>query len=339
MAAALPITVNGKVAGYLLGQGPGISTFSTLEQQFVGTVNWALLLASLIAGAVAIVISLVVARRLTAPLASMTQAAQAMARGDLTRRVQVSSDDEVGRLAGAFNTMAASLARAEDLRRNLVADVAHELRTPLAVLRADLEALQDGVYQPSPERLAALYEETDLLARLVADLHELSLAEAGQLAMARRPTDLAQVCQQTVAVMATQAAARGVSLVVGQAADGAISNVDPDRIGQVLRNLLSNALRHTPAGGSVTLDCRSEGKHIMLSVRDTGMGIKAEDLPHIFDRFYRGEKSRARATGGAGLGLAIVKQLVEAHGGAVWAESTPGQGATFYIRLPRDDGQ
>jgi two-component system OmpR family sensor kinase/two-component system sensor histidine kinase BaeS len=334
MAAALPITVGGRTVGYLLGLGAGLSTFSSLEHQFITSVNQALLIASLFAGAVAVFIALVVARRLTAPLTSMTQAAQAMARGDLAQRVPVASDDEMGRLAEAFNTMAISLARAEELRRNLVADVAHELRTPLAVLRADLEALQDGVYQPTPERLTALHEETDLLARLVSDLHELTLAEAGQLKMERRPTNVAQVCQQTVSIMQAQAATRGVMLSIGQADDGAVVLADADRVGQVLRNLIANALRYTPADGAVTLDCRVDGQDALLSVRDTGTGIRPDDLPHIFDRFYRGEKSRARATGGAGLGLAIVKQLVEAHRGRVWAESSPGQGATFYIRLP-----
>jgi signal transduction histidine kinase len=334
ISAALPITVNGRTVGYLLGQGPGLSTFSALEQQFVNTVNRALLLASIIAGAVAVVISLFVSRRLTGPLASMTQAAQAMARGNLAQRVQVGADDEVGRLAEAFNTMAASVARSEQLRRELVADVAHELRTPIAVLRADLEAVQDGVYQPTAERVAALREEVDLLARLVADLQELSLAEAGQLALQRQPADLGQLCRQVVAAMQPQATSQGVILAVAQAALSATSLVDTDRIGQVLRNVVGNALRYTPAGGSVTLDCQANGKMAILTVRDTGAGIAADDLPHIFDRFYRGEKSRSRAGGGAGLGLAIVKQLVEAHGGQVWAESTPGNGAAFHISLP-----
>jgi two-component system, OmpR family, sensor kinase len=334
LSASLPITVSGRTVGYLLGQGPGLSTFSALEQQFVNTVNRALLLASIIAGVVAVVISLFMSRRLTGPLASMTQAAQAMARGDLAQRVQVGANDEVGRLAEAFNTMAASVARSEQLRRDLVADVAHELRTPIAVLRADLEAVQDGVYQPTAYRVSALREEVDLLARLVADLQELSLAEAGQLALQRQSTDLGQLCRQVVATMAPQATGRGVNLAVAQAVASATSLVDPDRIGQVLRNLVSNALRYTPAGGSVTLDCQANDKMAILTVRDTGAGITAEDLPHIFDRFYRGERSRSRASGGAGLGLAIVKQLVEAHGGHVWVESAPGSGAAFHVSLP-----
>jgi two-component system OmpR family sensor kinase len=334
MEAALPITANGSTVGYLLGQGAGLSSFSALEEQFLSTVNRALWLASLVAGVVAVIISLFIARLLAQPLVSMTQAAQAMARGDLAQRVHVASSDEVGRLAKAFNTMAASLERAEELRRNLVADVAHELRTPISVLRADLEALQDKVYEPTPEHLAALQEETDLLERLVADLHELSLAEAGQLKMEIRPTDLAQVCRQAVAAMQAQATARGVDVRLESAAPDAISTADPDRLGQVLRNLVSNALRYTPAGGTVTLNCTVAGAHALVSVHDTGSGIKPEDLPHVFDRFYRGEKSRSRATGGAGLGLAIVKQLVEAHRGQVWVESTLGKGATFYIRLP-----
>jgi signal transduction histidine kinase len=334
LSTALPITVGGKVVGYLLGQGPGLSTFTAVEDQFLQSVKIGLLAASLIAGGLAIVISLVMARRLSDPLVSMTQAAQAMARGDLDQRVLVHSRDEIGRLAGAFNSMAASLQRAEQLRRNLVADVAHELRTPIAVLRADLEALQDGVYQPSAERLAALREETDILSRLVADLHELSLAEAGQLAMERRPYDLSVICRQAATGMESQATASGIGLQVGQADEGAVSNVDPDRMAQVLRNLISNALRYTPNGGVVNVACRRDSDSNLISVRDSGTGIQPEDLPYVFDRFYRGEKSRARATGGAGLGLAIVKQLVEAQAGRVWVESTPGEGATFFVRLP-----
>lgn len=334
LQATLPIVVSGRTVGYLLGQGAGLSSFSALEEQFLSTVNRSLWLACVIAGAVAVVISLFLARRLAQPLVSMTQAAQAMARGDLAQRVHVSSQDEVGRLAEAFNTMAASLERAEELRRNMVADVAHELRTPLAVLRADLEALQDNIYAPTPERLAALREETDLLARLVSDLHELTLAEAGQLTLEKRPTGLARLCQQVVDAMQAQATERGVALHQQSAAPDAVADVDPDRLGQVLRNLITNALRYTPAGGSVTLDCQVAGRDALIAVRDSGPGIKPEDLPRIFDRFYRGERSRARATGGAGLGLAIVKHLVEAQGGTVWAESTPGHGAAFFVRLP-----
>jgi signal transduction histidine kinase len=330
--------VGGRVVGYLLGLGPGLSTFTAVEDQFLRSVNIGLLVASLIAGGLAVVISLVMARRLSDPLVSMTQAAQAMSRGDLDQRVAVHSQDEIGRLAGAFNSMAASLQRGEQLRRNLVADVAHELRTPIAVLRADLEALQDGVYQPSAERLAALREETETLSRLVADLHELSLAEAGQLAMELRPYDLSVVCRQAVTGMESQATARGIALQVSRADAHAFSSIDPDRMAQVLRNLISNALRYTPSGGMVKVECWRDGDSNLISVRDSGTGIQPEDLPYIFDRFYRGEKSRARATGGAGLGLAIVKQLVEAQGGQVWVESTPGQGAVFIIRLPHVAG-
>jgi signal transduction histidine kinase len=334
IAAGLPVTVDGHTVGLLLAEGAGVSSFSGLEQSFISNVNRGSLLASLLAGGLAVVIGLVVSRRITAPLTSMTQAAQAMAHGDLGQRVRVDSTDEVGRLAEAFNTMAASVARAEQLRRDLVADVAHELRTPIAVLRADLEAVQDGVYQPTVERIGALREEVDLLARLVADLQELSLAEAGQLTLERQPTDLKQLCEQVVAAMEPQAAARGVGLVVAQPAASAISVVDADRIRQVLRNLVGNALRHTPAGGSVTLDCQINRRLATLTVCDTGAGIAADDLPYIFDRFYRGERSRSRASGGAGLGLAIVKQLVEAHSGQVRVESNPGHGATFYVSLP-----
>lgn len=335
LSAALPIIVDGRPVGLLSATG-GVARFSALEETFLSTVNQALLAAALLAGLAAVALSLLLARRLSAPLVSMTQAAQAMAQGRLDQRVSVQSADEIGQLAGAFNTMASSLERGETLRRNLVADVAHELRTPIAVLRADLEAIQDGVYPPTPQRMTALREEVDLLARLVADLQELSLAEAGQLALERRPVDLAALCRQVATGMAAQAGARGVRLELGRT-DQAISNVDPDRLGQVLRNLVSNALRYTPAGGAVTLECVRAGdgaRRATLAVRDAGAGIAAEDLPHVFDRFYRGEKSRARATGGAGLGLAIARQLVEVQGGAIRAESTLGQGSVFYVELP-----
>jgi two-component system OmpR family sensor kinase len=348
LAAALPIQVNGRTVGYLLTGGQGQTAYSALEQEYLTAVNWAITLAGLVAVLVAVGLSLFLSRRLTAPLGAMTKAAQAMAQGDLRQQVPVRSQDEVGQLAKAFNQMAGALAQAETLRRNLVADVAHELRTPLAVLQGHVEGLQDGVLSPTPQTLDRLHEETLLLTRLVDDLRELSLAEAGELKLERQPSDLAELLRRSVAAMQPQATGKGVTLTLDVAPDLPPANVDADRLGQVMRNLLANALRYTPAGGLITVKAgeRKEARvtgiaggtrvvpAILVAVTDSGPGIAPDDLPHVFDRFYRADKSRSRASGGAGLGLAIVKQLVEAHGGRVWAESEVGKGATFSFTLP-----
>ncbi|MBM3133782.1 MAG: HAMP domain-containing protein [Chloroflexi bacterium] len=344
LAAALPIQVSGRTVGYLLIGGQQ-TAYSTLEQEYLTAVNRAIALAGLAAVLVAIGLSLFLSRRLTAPLGAMTKAAQAMAQGDLRQQVPVRSQDEVGQLATAFNQMAGALAQAETLRRNLVADVAHELRTPLAVLQGHIEGLQDGVLAPTPPTLDRLHEETLLLTRLVDDLRELSLAEAGELKLERLPSDLGELLRRAVAAMQPQATEKGVTLTLDVAPDLPPAHVDADRLGQVMRNLLANALRYTTAGGSVTVMARQTEKTrgtgvteevpaLLVAVADSGPGIAPDDLPHVFDRFYRADKSRSRASGGAGLGLAIVKQLVEAHGGGVWAESEVGKGATFKFTLP-----
>jgi signal transduction histidine kinase len=256
----------------------------------------------------------------------LTEAARAIATGDLSRRVPVHSTDELGELAAAFNAMAADLAAAEAQRRQMVADIAHELRTPLSVLQANLEAMQDGILPVDDRQLASLYEETVLLGRLVADLRLLSLAEAGQLKLNLVATDLGELVRRTAERLRPVVEARGIELTVEVAADPPGIQADPDRLTQVLNNLIENALRYTSAGGRVVLtagwsDKPGPTRRPMLSVTDTGQGVAVADLPHIFDRFYRGDKSRTRTSGGSGLGLAIVKQLVEAHGGRVWAES------------------
>jgi signal transduction histidine kinase len=305
-----------------------------LDAAFLSGVRRSLLLGALIAGAAAVLITLFLSGRIVRPVEQLTEAAQRMEKGDLSVRVAVESDDEIGRLAHAFNAMAGGLERQEQLRRNMVGDVAHELRTPLTNLRGYLEAARDGLLVPDAAYVDNLYEETMLLNRLVADLQDLALAEAGQLALTRRPSALAGIVEQAAAALRPQADEKDLTLGVDLPADLPQVDVDPERIGQVLRNLLSNAVAHTPRGGRITISAVAGEDMVSVSVSDTGEGIPAEHLPYVFDRLYRADKSRARETGGAGLGLAIVKQLIAAHGGTVTAASEPGRGSTFTFTLP-----
>jgi two-component system sensor histidine kinase BaeS len=272
-------------------------------------------------------------RRLVRPILALTGAAQRMAAGDRAARVPVSGNDEVSRLGHAFNAMASSIERNEQQRRVMVSDVAHELRTPLSNIRGYLEAGEDGVVPLDRTLIRSLLEETALLERLVSDLQELALADAGMLRLHPEERDVTELAQQAVAAHRTQAEAADVSL--GLSATGpAIAVVDPARIRQALGNLVANAVKFTPAGGSVSVSVRGGREGVELSVTDTGPGIAPEHLPHLFDRFYRADPSRSRSTGGSGLGLAITKHLVEAHDGRVGVSSTPGRGSVFTIRLP-----
>ena len=307
---------------------------ATGERDFLANVNRALLVGVAVGGLVAILLTVILAKRLLRPVAQLTAAVQRMEAGDLTARVAVVSDDEVGRLAHAFNALAGSLARQEQLRRNMVNDVAHELLTPLTNISGYLEAAQDGLIAPDAALVDNLSEETLLLRRLVDDLQELALAEAGQLRLQRQIVAVATLITQSAEALKPQADARGVRFRVELPADLPPVDADPGRIGQVLRNLLHNALTHTPTGGAITLSARPHDTLVAISVRDTGAGIPPEHLPFVFERFYRADRSRARVTGGAGLGLAIVKQLVMAHGGNVTVQSVVGQGSTFTFTLP-----
>lgn len=275
-------------------------------------------------------------RRIGSPVADIMAAADAVANGDFTVRVFEQVPGEFGRLARSFNRMTVQLASVEEQRRALTADVAHELRTPLHIIQGNLEGLLEGVYQPDPEMINSTLDETRLLARLVDDLQTLSLAESGQLPLHRKPVQAIDLLEDTAASFTGPAAAAGVELVVQ--ADGAPSEMnfsaDPDRMEQVLYNLVANALRYTPAGGKITLSAARIEHGVRLTVQDTGAGIPAEDLPFIFDRFWKGDRARARQPGaGSGLGLAIARQLVQAHGGEIRVESQPGQGTTFVIDM------
>jgi signal transduction histidine kinase len=304
------------------------------EEDFLDRLRWSLLLAGGVGALAAGLTALLAGRYITRRLRAVAESAGAIAAGDLSQRVGDASNDELGELAAAFNRMAESLASQEEARQRLVADIAHELRTPLAVLQAEIEALQDGVTQATPERFASLHEEARLLARLVDDLRTLSLADSGQLSLQRREEDLAGIAERAAAAVAAQARVKDVRLDLALQASLPRVALDSDRIAQVLRNLLSNALRHTPSGGRVALALRAEDGRAVVEVSDTGAGIPPEALPHVFDRFYRADPSRSRATGGSGLGLAIARQLVRAHGGDITVQSTPRDGTTFRFWLP-----
>ncbi len=275
-------------------------------------------------------------RNIGSPLADVMAAADAVSSGDLQVRLQENMPGELGRLAQSFNRMTTELERAEQQRRNLTADVAHELRTPLHVIQGNLEGILDGVYEPTPEQISSTLEETRLLARLVDDLQTLSLAEAGQLPLHPVECSVSDLLADTATSFSGQSASQGVDLEVDLPVEAQNLDVfaDPDRLAQVLGNLVSNALRYTPQGGKITLGAQPIPEGVRLRVTDTGSGIPPGDLPYIFDRFWRADRSRARTAGaGSGLGLAIAKQIVRAHGGTITAESKPGQGTTFLIDL------
>ena len=271
--------------------------------------------------------------RVGSPLAELMAAADAVAAGDLSVRVREVGRGSIAGFARRFNRMTAELARAETARRNLTADVAHELRTPLQIIQGNLEGALDGVYEPTPAHLRATLDETRRLARLVGELQTLSLAEAGQLPLHRREVVAADLLEDVAARFAGAAAEAGVVLKVTPDAASPLLFVDPERLEGVLSNLTANALRHTPAGGHVTLSATAAPGGAALTVADTGEGIAAADLPFVFDRFWRGDRARGRSAG-AGLGLAIARQLVLAHGGTIDVASAPGEGTIFTIRLP-----
>ncbi|MCS7197802.1 MAG: ATP-binding protein [Candidatus Bipolaricaulota bacterium] len=338
LSAGVPIRVGAERVGTLIMAVPA-GRFNPLEQEFSQSVRESILLAGGVALVIALGLGVLFVRRLARPLTELRLAAEQISQGRLEPRVHITSNDELGRLGETFNQMAKSLQRSEQLRRQLILDIAHELRNPLMTQQSHLELLLDNVVQPSPQHLQTIYEQNLLLGRLVRDLQLLALADAGELQIVRIPTPMRELLQKIIAQVQPTLEEKKLSLEPDIADDLPTLAVDPQRIEQVLLNILDNACRYTPPGGTIRLSAYKENAVVHMSVRDEGPGIAPEDLPHIFERFYRGDKSRARFSGGTGLGLAIAKALIEAHGGHIWAENLPDGGACFHFTLPLSSSQ
>ncbi len=332
IASGIPISIGSTRVGTLVLDSNS-SILDPAEEKFLTSAKHSALIGGGIATGVAMFLSMILISQVLSPLRLLSRATERIARGDLTQRVVLRARDEFGQLGESFNRMIDNLRRSERVRQTMTADIAHELRTPVTIIQGNLEAILDGIYEPTPETIAPIYEETLHLGRLIDDLRELSLAEAGELPLNREPTDLLTLVEQVTETI-IGALDDGPKIVV-KAEDNLPSIVvDPMRIRQVIVNLVSNAVRYTPKEGKIEVTLREVDEEIELAVADNGPGISPDDLPHLFERFYRGDRARTRASGGSGLGLAIAKQWVEAHGGRIWAENLPEGGARFTVRLP-----
>jgi signal transduction histidine kinase len=331
----LPLTVNDAVVGTLVMLN---NQRGEWESEFINSVNRATIWAAVVASVIALIFGIIISRHLSNPIAMLTLAAKRLAGRELGYRAAVTTGDEIGELASSFNNMAESLERNEKLRRNLLADTAHELRTPLAILRGNLESMQEGVITASPETIISMHDEVLRITSLVNDLQEISLAEAGELRLNRREVRVEELVERVAMLSSSDARQKNINFSVDIPVGLPTVDVDPDRLVQVLLNILGNALRYTKPGGMITLAARLTDGSVVFSIKDTGDGIGADELAHVFERFYRSDQSRSRSGGGAGLGLAIAKSLVEAHGGRIWAESKINEGSSFSFTVPAYQG-
>ncbi len=318
----VPITVNGQPAATLVFD----SSLLPPQREGVTSILAPIFFISFFMAIPTTLIGLLLMRRVVNPLAEVIAAARAVSAGNLSTRVHSSGPDDLRALSDSFNQMAASLEQSDSERRNMLADIAHELRTPLTVMRGRLEGIVDGIYPATPDQITPALEETYLLERLVEDLRLLTLAETRQLHFEQREVNLADLAAHLLDLFQAEAEEKKISLGLESSAPDAVATLDPQRTEQVLGNLASNALRYTPEGGTVRLMVAKEAGSVSFSVSDSGPGVPPEDIANIFNRFWRGEKSRSRASGGAGLGLAIARQLTEAQGGQIAAQNLPEGG-------------
>jgi two-component system sensor histidine kinase BaeS len=332
LAKGAPVDANGRMVGTAIFVG-ALLPRDPKEDAYLAQTGRAIVVGAVGGTAVALILAIVLAATLTRPLRELTAATRAVAKGEV-HQVTVRSRDELGQLAASFNQMSADLASSAEARRQMTADIAHDLRTPLTVMTGYLESLRDGVLKPTPARFEVMYNEARHLQRLVEDLRTLSLADAGELPLNRQPESPRALMERAAAAFRQQAEQKGIALEV-QAADGLPTiRVDAERMMQVMGNLLTNALRYTPGGGGIRLLAEPGSRQVSITVRDSGVGISADALPHVFDRFYRGDGSRQDSDGESGLGLAIARSLVNAQGGEIRALSEPGQGTAFVMVFP-----
>ena len=329
----IPITKNGKVIGVLV---PMRAPFqgNPREVEFIERINLTLLYGALIGAVIALLLGIFLSRTITRPIRELTNATHAVSEGDLSQQVPIRSKDELGELAKAFNKMSTELARSVNARKQMTADIAHELRTPLSLIIGHAEAVHDGVLPPSPENFEIIREEAIRLEHLVNDLRTLSLADAGELTMNIQNIEPGRLINEVAMLYQYQTQKKNISLELDVASPLPTIEVDPGRMTQVLTNILDNATRHTPEGGRIILSAKHDGEKVLLSIQDSGPGLPPEDIDRIFERFYRTDSSRQREDGGSGLGLAIAKSIVQAHNGQLSAESDAGKGLKIIVTLP-----
>ena len=329
-----PISEDGNVVGILVWP-PMPYEGQPRELEFIERINLTLLYGALIGAVIALLLGIFLSRTLTRPIRELTRATHAISEGDLSQQVAVRSSDELGELAQAFNRMSAELSRSVNTRKQMTADIAHELRTPLSLILGHAEAVHDGVLPPTRENFEIIREEAARLEHLINDLRTLSLADAGELTIALQAIEPQRLIQEVAALYQYESQRKDISLALDIDTHLPTVEVDPGRMTQVLTNILDNALRHTPEGGNIILSAKQTGEFVELAVQDSGPGVSGDSLESIFERFYRTDSSRQRQDGGSGLGLAIARSIVQAHNGQLSAESEAGKGLKIIIRLPR----
>ncbi|KUK45898.1 MAG: Two-component sensor histidine kinase [Anaerolinea thermophila] len=334
LSQSINLEVSGELVGYLIPEGGIPELPDNFEGLLIERVNRATLLAALVSGGIAILLALVLATIILKPVRDLTAAARKMSAGDLSQRVEVQGKGEINALGQTFNKMAESLQDAEVRRRAMTADIAHELRNPLAIQRAHLEALQDGVYPLNSESLEPIAEQNQQLTRLVEDLRTLALADAGSLDLNKRKIDLIEVCRDTVKRFEPQTLGKNIKLFTDCQLEGLLVEADKERLQQILDNLMQNAIRYTPEAGRIRLTLLREGGFGVFKIHNNGPQLSEQALKRLFERFYRAEKARDRASGGTGLGLAIARQLAETHGGSLDGANHPDGGVVFTLTLP-----
>jgi signal transduction histidine kinase len=332
----IPIKVDGKTIGVMVIRQPTIRV-SPAETAFLDRVKQIYTWSAVGVIALGVLLAFLLSRTLTRPIRELTAATRAVSAGHLEHEVPVRSRDELGELAASFNRMNAELARSTGLRRQMTADIAHELRTPVSVILGHADAVHEGIMPPSKETFEIIREEAERLDGLIEDLRTLSRADAGELPIELQPVSPAAILEKVLAIHKQRAAQKNIAINLNVEPELPEVCADPGRLVQVFSNLVDNSLKYTPEGGHVNMSAGVDGRQLEFRIQDSGPGIAESDLLRVFERFYRSDPSRQRNAGGSGLGLAIAKSIVEKHNGRIWAESTPGKGATFIVRIPLDE--